>query len=379
MFLDYETLRIVWWVLLGGIFIIFAVMGGIDLGVGALLPFVARNDIEKRILINSVGPTWESNQVWFILGGAATFAAWPYVYSVAFSIMYIAFFVVLVALILRPVGFDFRSKIEKSSWRTTWDSALFASGIVPSIVLGIAAGNLLKGFSFSFNNFMYLKNQTGFWDLFSPFTILCGFLSLSMIIVHGATFLSMKTDSKIYERSIKVAYFFPIVTITLFFMGGVMVSKMPGYIITDIKGLNLSSNPLIKTVIIQDRGWLLNYYKYKWFISAPIIGFCGSICVVIFSLLRINFAMFISSTLSIIGIISTLGLSMFPFIIPSSLDYRSSLTVWDASSSYLSLFIMLIVVIIFIPIIAIYVSWAYKVMFGRIDEKYIKKHNDNLY
>jgi cytochrome d ubiquinol oxidase subunit II len=379
MFVDYETLRVIWWLLLGFIFIVFAVMGGIDLGVGTLLPFVARNDIEKRVLLNSVGPTWESNQVWFILGGGATFAAWPYVYSVAFSTMYIALFVVLLALILRPVGFDFRSKIDNLLWRDIWDGALFCGGFIPTIVFGVAVGNLLQGINFSFNEFMYLENQVVFLDLFSPFTLLCGGLSLAMIVVQGATFLSMKTKSKVYERSIRVSCIVPFITMLLFFVGGVMINKMPGYVISHINGFDLSSNPFIKKVIVQDAGWLLNYYKYKWFLIAPILGFCGSLFVVIFSLLRINFAMFISSSLSIIGIISTVGFSMFPFIVPSSLNYDSSLTVWDASSSYLSLLIMLLSVIIFVPIILIYVSWAYKVMFGRVDEQYIKKNNDNLY
>ena len=140
--LDYPTLRIVWWALLGVLLIGFALTDGWDLGVCVLLPFIGRSDVERRMMINSVGPTWEGNQVWFILGGGAIFAAWPFVYAASFSGFYLAMFLVLAALILRPVGFKYRSKKPDPAWRSRWDWALFVGGLVPALVFGVAVGKI---------------------------------------------------------------------------------------------------------------------------------------------------------------------------------------------------------------------------------------------
>ena len=142
---DYTTLRLIWWVLLGVLLIGFAVSDGFDLGVGALLPFVAKTDTERRIAINTIGPVWEGNQVWLILGGGAIFAAWPVLYALSFSGFYLAMFLVLFALILRPVGFKYRSKREGVAWRRNWDWALFVGGAVPALIFGVAVGNTLQG------------------------------------------------------------------------------------------------------------------------------------------------------------------------------------------------------------------------------------------
>ncbi len=154
--LDYETLRVIWWVLLGILLIGFAVMDGFDFGVLMWLPWLGKTDIERRILINSIGPTWEGNQVWFILGGGAIFAAWPALYALSFSGFYLAMLIILLALILRPVGIKYRSKLTDSRWRSCWDSALFVSGIVPPLIFGIAVGNVLQGVPFHFDEFLSL-------------------------------------------------------------------------------------------------------------------------------------------------------------------------------------------------------------------------------
>src|SRR5262245_2347834 len=143
--LDYELLRLLWWAVLGVLLIGVAVMNGLDLGAAILLPAVAKSDIERRIVINTVGPVWEGNQVWLILGGGAIFAAWPPLYAVAFSGFYLAMFVVLSALILRPVGFKYRSKRDSEQWRSRWDWALFVGGFVPALIFGVAVGNVLQG------------------------------------------------------------------------------------------------------------------------------------------------------------------------------------------------------------------------------------------
>lgn len=192
--LDYEMLRLIWWALLGVLLIGFAIFDGFDLGVGFLLPIVGRTDLERRLLINSIGPVWEGNQVWFILGGGAAFAAWPPLYAASFSGFYVAMFILLVALILRPVGFKFRGKVDDPRWRSTCDAALFLGGFVPSLIFGVAFGNLLLGVPFRLDADLRSSFEGGFLDLLSPFPLLCGLVSVAMLAMHGATYAVMKTD-----------------------------------------------------------------------------------------------------------------------------------------------------------------------------------------
>src|SRR6056297_1585230 len=163
--IDFEILRVIWWALLGVLLIGFALTDGFDLGVGALLPFVGKTDVERRIAINTVGPVWAGNQVWFILGGGAIFAAWPPLYAVSFSGFYLAMFAVLAALILRPVGFKYRSKRDSQAWRSAWDWALFVGGFVPAPVFGVAMGNVLQGVPFRLNDDLMTVYDGGFFGL----------------------------------------------------------------------------------------------------------------------------------------------------------------------------------------------------------------------
>lgn len=170
--LDYETMRIIWWALMGVLLIGFALTDGFDLGTAALLPFVGRNDEERRLVINTIGATWEGNQVWFILGGGAIFAAWPLVYAVSFSGFYLAMFLVLASLILRPVGFKYRSKHDDPKWRKRWDWALFVGGFVPALVFGVAVGNVLLGAPFRLDGDLRSFYDGGLLGLFTPFSLL---------------------------------------------------------------------------------------------------------------------------------------------------------------------------------------------------------------
>jgi len=378
-FFDYEILRITWWVLLGVLLIGFAIMDGFDLGVGILLNFVAKNDIEKRILLNSIGPVWEGNQVWFILGGGAIFAAWPHVYAVSFSGFYFAMLIVLLALILRPVGFDYRSKIENKIWRQAWDVCIFISGFIPSLVFGVAIGNVLQGIPFSFNEFMMIENKVNFFDLFNPFSLLCGLLSCVMLTIHGATYLVIKTQEEIFERSKKVLKFLPFIAIILFALGGIFLNFIQCYRLESFAGTLAESNPLNKVVSISNGCYFENYNKYKWIIIAPILGFAGQFFTFLFTILKSPAKAFISSSLSIAGIIATTGLTMFPFILPSSLNPNASLTIWDASSSQFTLLVMLIAAIIFVPIILFYTSWVFMVLRGKVTKKDINQNSKFLY
>ncbi len=376
--LDYETLRLIWWLLLGVLLIGFAIMDGFDLGSAFLLPIVARTDIERRIVINTVGPVWEGNQVWFILGGGAIFAAWPPLYAISFSGFYIAMILTLGALILRPVGFKFRSKLEHTRWRSAWDTALFIGGLVPSIVFGVAVGNLLLGVPFRFNSSMRASFEFGFFDLLSPFGLLCGLLSLSIIATQGGSWLSVKTDGTVQARARQAAMIAAAVAILLFAVGGLWVARLDGFVITSAIDPSLASDPLAKTVTREAGAWLGNYGRHPWMAAAPILGFGGMALALLMAWVRKPLAGFLASSVGILGIISTAGLSLFPFLMPSSSDPASSLTVWDASSSHLTLTVMLVATVIFLPIILAYTAWVYWVMRGKVSGEHIE-HSDSAY
>lgn len=379
--LDYETLRVIWWLLLGVLLIGFAVMDGFDLGTGTLLPFVARTDVERRVVINTVGPVWEGNQVWLILGGGAIFAAWPPLYAVSFSGFYLAMFAILFALILRPVGFKYRSKRESARWRSGWDWALFIGGFVPALVMGVAVGNVLQGVPFRFDSDLRIYyDGTTLFELLNPFGLLCGLLSVAMLVMHGANWLIVKTDGLVQLRSRRFGMAASAVTVLLFALGGLwLAAGIDGYAITSTIVTDGPSNPLAKTVERLPGTWLANYQSYPWMLAAPVLGFAGALGALAFQARRIEVPALLCSAVSILGIISTVGLSMFPMILPSNIDPRSSLTVWDASSSHLTLFIMLVVTAIFVPLIVAYTSWVYKVLWGKVDRKAIEDGSGHAY
>lgn len=379
--IDYEILRVIWWLLLGVVLIGFAVTGGFDLGTGALLPFVAKTDIERRVVINSIGPVWEGNQVWLILGGGAIFAAWPPLYAVSFSGFYLAMFATLFALILRPVGFKYRSKRESTAWRTGWDWALFIGGFVPSLIFGVAVGNVLQGVPFHLNDDLRIfYDGTTLFELLNPYAILCGLVSVAMLVMHGAAWLVLKTDGPVAARARGFGSIAALATTILFALGGVFLwLGIDGYRFTSEVVSDGPSNPLSKTVEVASGVWFSNYAAHPWMMLAPALGLVFPLVAFILFRARREVLALLSSSLAIFGIISTVGLTMFPFILPSSVDPRSSLTVWDASSSHMTLFIMLVVALIFIPIIVAYTSWVYRVLWGKVDEKAIRDDSGHAY
>jgi cytochrome d ubiquinol oxidase subunit II len=274
----------------------------------------------------------------------------------------------LLALILRPVGFDYRGKINNEIWRKFWDGAIFISGIVPALIFGIALGNTLCGVSFDFDEFVVMKNQITFFDLFSPFSLLCGALSVLMMITHGACYLAIKIDGEILRRVKKILKITPILMIILFACGGFFLKIIPSY--------SLENNELVTSSI---GNWFDNYQKYNWFLIAPIFGFAGQILLMIFNHKNHTKKAFFCSSLSIAGIIASVGLTMFPFILPSSLNPNASLTIWNSSSSEFTLFVMLIATIIFVPLIMIYTSWVYYIMRGKVTTSDVEKDSKFLY
>ena len=367
--LDYDTLRVIWWLLLGVLLIGFAVMDGFDLGVGMLLPFAGKTDLERRIVINTIGPVWEGNQVWLILGGGAIFAAWPPLYAVSFSGFYLAMFAILAALILRPVGFKYRSKRESATWRRNWDRALFIGGFVPALIFGVAVGNVLQGVPFRLGSDLRIFYDGTFFGLLNPFALLCGLLSVAMLTMHGANWLVLKSSGEVAGRARRFGTIATLATITLYALGGIALWLfVDGYRITSAINTTGPSNPLAKTVDVSAGAWFANYAAHPWMIAAPVLGFLGAVLVLWGLRARREVATLLFSKLSIFGIIASVGLSMFPFILPSTAQPGASLTVWDASSSHITLFIMLVVTLIFLPLIVAYTAWAYKLLWGKVDE-----------
>lgn len=379
--IDYQTLRVVWWLLLGVLLIGFAVMDGFDLGAAILLPFVGHGDVERRVVINSVGPVWEGNQVWLILGGGAIFAAWPPLYAVSFSGFYLAMFAILFALILRPVGFKYRSKRDGATWRSAWDWALFIGGLVPALVMGVAVGNVLQGVPFHFGSDLRIfYDGTTLFELLNPFGLLCGLLSVAMLVMHGGGWLVLKADGPVAARARRWAGIAAMATIALFALGGIWLwLGIDGYRITSPVVTDGPSNPLGKTVEQASGVWFANYAAHPWMMAAPALGFLGAAACLLLLRTKHEVLTVLTSAASILGIISTVGLSMFPFILPSSLDPKSSLTVWDSSSSHMTLFIMLVVTVIFVPLIMLYTAWVYRVLWGKVDETEIREGSGHAY
>lgn len=378
--ISYEVLRLIWWLLLGILLVGFAVMDGFDLGTGMLLPFVGKTDLERRVVINAVGPVWEGNQVWLILGGGAIFAAWPQLYAVSFSGFYLAMFVILFALIIRPVAFKFRSKNESARWRNTWDWLLFVGGFVPALICGVAMGNVLQGVPFKLEPDMQIYYTGSFFGLLNPFALLAGVLSVAMLAMHGASWLQLKTDGEVHERARRFGTIAALLTTVLFVVAGALLYKfVEGYQITSAVVPDGPSNPLLKEVAHQPGAWFANYAAHPWLYVVPLLGVGGALLAWLAMLARKPLAALLASGLSIAGIILSVGVSLFPFILPSSVDPRASLTVWDSSSSHLTLFIMLVCVIIFLPLILAYTSWVYSVLRGKVDADDIEQDRGHAY
>lgn len=379
--IDYSVLKLIWWFLLGVLLIGFAVTDGFDMGVGTLLPFVAETDVERRVAINTIGPTWEGNQVWFILGGGAIFTAWPPLYAISFSGFYLAMFIVLAAMILRPVAFKYRSKRPDPTWRASWDWALFIGSVVPALVLGIAVGNVLLGVPFTLDNDLRMTYEGSFFELFSPFALLCGLLSVAMLVMHGAVWLVMRSSGEVARRARRFGTFAALSAIILFSLGGYLVMQgyVGGFSITSEIDPNMQANPLAKTAIVDGTAWLKNYAVHPVLWLAPALGFCGMVATLFLLQTKNELLIFPFSKMAIVGIISTVGVSMFPFILPSSIQPDASLTVWDSSSTHRTLFNMLVATIIFLPLVLAYTAWVYKVLWGKVDEETIERDNHTAY
>lgn len=380
IFLDYETLRLLWWAILGLLLIGFVILDGFDLGMAIFLPFLGRSDEERRILINTVGPIWEGNQVWLILGAGASFAAWPYVYAVSFSGFYLAMFVALFGLILRPVGFKFRSKMPNPSWRNFWDGMIFLGGFVPSLIFGVAFGNLFLGVPFYFDETLRVYYTGSFFGLLTPFPLICGVVSITMMLLQASTYGALKTR-EILQNRFRISGQWTVVSLILLFSGAgaYLYQEIPGYVLSEPWLREAPSNPLYKHVVSMEKGWFLNYKTFSWALSFPIGAYLSLLLTFLLLRLKKYGIAFVTSSLSIFGILSTAGVSLFPFLLVSSTHPSHSLTIWDASSSKTTLFIMLLATALFLPLIIAYTAWVYRVLKGPVTQQTLEDEQTNAY
>ncbi len=379
MLFDYETLKLIWWLLVGALLIGFAIMDGHDMGVCSLLPFVGKDDDERRVVVNTIGPHWEGNQVWFITAGGAIFAAWPLVYATAFSGFYWALLAVLWALFFRPVGFKYRSMISDKKWRNSWDWALFAGSFIPALVFGVAFGNLFLGVPFSFNNNLVSTYTGSFWALLNPFALLCGLVSVTMLVTQGGAYLAHRTEGDIQARTIKYTTMSAVTMVILFIVAGIWVTSIQGYAITSVVNTQALPDPMAKDVVRQSGAWLANFSKYPAAWAFPALGVVMPIITALLLKVDKTLTAFVTSSFAVTGVIMTAGVSLFPFVMPSSTDPRSSLTVWDSVSSHLTLMVMLYAVVLLLPLVVAYTSWAYRVMRGKVTKAYIREQDHTVY
>jgi cytochrome d ubiquinol oxidase subunit II len=378
--LDYATLKVIWWLLLGVLLTGFAIMDGFDLGAAIMLPFVSRTDSERRVAINTVGPVWEGNQVWLILGGGAIFAAWPALYAASFSGFYLAMLLVLAALILRPVGFKFRSKMPGATWRSTWDWLLFVGGLVPTLVFGVAMGNLLEGVPFGFDSELRAHYDFGLFDLLNPFALLCGLVSVAMLATHGARYLALKADGAVADRAARYSRWTALAWFLLFALAGAWLARSSlGFRIESGAIAGAAPNPLAKTVLAVPGAWLGNYNRWPLSRMLPALGLVAPLALILLARARSHMMLFLCSAAGVAGVVGTMGVSLFPFLMPSSSEPSSSLTVWDASSSQRTLWIMLLATAVFLPIVLAYTAWVYRVLRGRVTVAHVDANPDTTY
>ena len=344
-----------------------------------LLRLVGKTDSERRTVINTIGPHWDGNQVWFITAGGALFAAWPMVYAAAFSGFYFAMMLVLFALFFRPLGFDYRSKVDSKRWRNNWDWGLFAGSAIPALVFGVAFGNLFLGVPFSIDNFLRVSYQGSFFALLNPFALLVGVISITMLIAHAGMWLQLRTASLVAERSGQYGRYALILFIVLFAAAGFWVANLTGYQIVSMPDTQSHADPLAKVVTTAQGAWLTNYSERPWTMTFPILAFAMALSALLFSKLNKPALGLASTSLMLIGIIMTAGVSLFPFIMPSSNNPNISLTIWDAVSSHMTLNVMFVAVVIFVPIILSYTTWCYVKMWRRVTVEEIENNPHGSY
>jgi len=332
------VLQTIWFFLWGLLWAVFFMTDGFDLGIGTLYPFLGKTDQDKRIMINSLGPLWDGNEVWLITAGGVTFAAFPLVYSVMFSSLYSALMLILFALILRGVSFEFRSKINHPRWRKIWDTCIFVGSFVPALLFGVAFANIFQGIPIDHNGIYHGTLFT----LLNPYGLLGGILFVLLFMIHGALWISIKSEGDLQERAVSAAKkLWPVL------LGVAVVFLIASKFSTRLYD---------------------NFIKHPAFFIDILMTVLALLSVRFFLLRKAFFKAWFASALTIVGATFFGVIGLYPNLFPSSLNPRYSLTAYNASSSPLTLKIMLIVVIIFIPVVIGYQIWAYNLFKGKVTE-----------
>ncbi|MGA7723330.1 MAG: cytochrome d ubiquinol oxidase subunit II [Ignavibacteriaceae bacterium] len=328
-------LNVTWFLLVGVLIIGYAILDGFDLGIGVIHLFT-KNENQKRIAMNSIGPVWDGNEVWLLTGGGALFAAFPIVYATVFSAFYIAFMLLLAALIFRAVAFEFRGKVESAAWRNMWDYAFGIGSLLPSILFGVAIGNILRGLPINNNGY-----YTGtFLDLLNPYSILLGLLSLTMFIMHGSIYLAMKTEGDFRHRVIGWINKAWVIFILLYVIA-TFVSLFEAPFLFE----GILSNPIF---------WVLFILLLISVLYQPIAVKAKRL-----------FQAFMASSITIASMIGLVAVSLFPRLVPSNISLDFSLTIYNSSSSKNTLTAMLVIALIGMPIVIAYTILIYRVFKGK--------------
>ncbi|MEA1967129.1 MAG: cytochrome d ubiquinol oxidase subunit II [Thermodesulfobacteriota bacterium] len=332
------VLQTIWFFLWGLLWALFFMTDGFDFGIGTLYPFLGKSDTDKRIMINSMGPLWDGNEVWLITAGGVTFAAFPKVYAVMFSSLYAPLMLILFALILRGVSFEFRGKIDNPGWKRIWDACIFVGSVTPALLFGVAFANIFRGIPVDGQG-IYHGNLL---MLLNPYGLLGGILFLLLFMVHGANWLAVKTEGDLQERVITLAHklWLALVPVAVIFL-------IASAFATDLYH-NYLEIPVLFLIIFVTVAALL---AIKYFLVQ-----------------KQWFKAWFSSALAIVGSIFFGVTGLFPSLYPSSIDQSFNLTAFNASSSPMTLKVILIVVVIFIPIVIAYQTWAYNLFKGKVTE-----------
>jgi len=332
-------LETIWFFLWGLLWAVYFMTDGFDLGIGTLLPFVGKTEKDKRVMVTSLGPLWDGNEVWLLTAGGVTFAAFPHVYAVMFSSLYSALMLILFALIIRGVAFEFRSKVDSDGWRKVWDACIFIGSAAPALLFGVAFANIFHGIPIDQNGIY----QGNLFTLLNPYGLLGGVLFLAFFLVHGSLWLSIKSQGNLNQRAVSIAnklWWFLLVVAAVFLAASIFATPLYN---------NYLSNPILFAVIL-----------------VTVIALLG---IKVFLIKEAYFKAWFSSALTIVGATFYGVIGLYPNMFPSSIDAAFSLTAHNSASSPMTLKIMLVVVIIFVPIVLAYQIWTYHLFRGKVTEE----------
>ncbi len=365
MIFDYPVLQLIWWVLVGAVLIIYATTAGFDFGVTMMMPFMNRhekfsdNDTERRLILNTIAPTWDGNQTWLVFAGGALFVIWPSVYGAVFSGLYFLMFTILWAFFLRPPGFDYREKLPSETWRKTWDWALLISAILPIFSFGLIIGNLFLGLPIMYDPITLRSFYLGhFFGLFHPFAVVCGITAVFMCLMHGSAYLNRRTESDLKQFFQSLQSKFTLLFLVMMTIAGLMLTHIPGYILLAMPA-QPTLDPLHNVVAIGPGLW------WQSIIASPLKAL-AVVFVYLFAILSLSTLRLGRGTLSfwlsgatIAFTIILFGTGLFPFIVPSSISPAESLTLWNATSAPYTLMGMFYISLVFLVIIFIYKFWGF--------------------